>query len=722
MDGQKNYGGIDRFRIIAALLVAAIHTSPLASFDDGADFFLTRVLARVAVPFFFMVTGHFVLVDSPEWNAEKVRRYLKKIAVLYGIAILIYLPVGIYAGHYKGMNAAKALRMLVFDGTFYHLWYFPACIIGVIIVSILNRFLGSRGVTAAAGLLYAIGLFGDSYFGVIRNVPVVSGAYEFGFHIFSYTRNGIFFAPIFLVLGAAAGKRNAITADKRKNVWLYSACLTVSLLLMTAEAFTLRHFKAQRHDSMYLMLIPVMLFLYEILLAWNGKTPKILRTISLWIYILHPAMIIVVRGAARAVHMEKFFVENSLGHYTAVVILSAAASIVVSALQTGLPPVGQTVRYRGGGFARGRAWIELDRKALQHNVTILRSRLPEQCRLMPAVKADAYGHGAVLISRELNRMGVDAFCVACAAEGVELRKAGIQGEILVLGYTHPKQFPQLYRYHLTQTVIDYSYAVQLNRFGKKLRVHIGIDTGMHRLGERSENIDRICRMFEMENLAVDGIFTHLSAADTLQAREREFTGKQVLAFFRVTDELKKRGYKCPRIHMQSSYGVLNYPELAGDYARVGIALYGVLSCREDTQQWKNFLQPVLSLKARVAAVRELYAGETAGYGLQFSADHDMKIAALAIGYADGVPRTLSNGVGEVLIGGRRAPVVGRICMDQMLVDVSGIPDVKAGDTAVLIGKSGEEEISAADLAQWDGTITNEILSRLGARLERVMLA
>ena len=154
---------------------------------------------------------------------------------------------------------------------------------------------------------------------------------------------------------------------------------------------------------------------------------------------------------------------------------------------------------------------------------------------------------------------------------------------------------------------------------------------------------------------------------------------------------------------------------------MGIALYGVLSTREDTKRWEDVLRPVLSLKARVACVRRLCCGETAGYGMAFTAQRDMEIATITVGYGDGLPRNLSGGQGFVLINGRRAPVVGRICMDQTIVDVSGIPDVKAGDVAVLIGKSGDKEISAGDLAGWAGTITNEILSRMGARLERVMV-
>lgn len=369
----------------------------------------------------------------------------------------------------------------------------------------------------------------------------------------------------------------------------------------------------------------------------------------------------------------------------------------------------------------GRAWIELDGAALRHNVRVLRAKLPETCRLMPALKADAYGHGAVLIAKELNSMGINSFCVACAREGVALRKQGIKGEILILGYTHPAEFYLLRRYCLAQTVIDYRYAVLLNRCGRKIHVHIGIDTGMHRLGERSENIDKICGMYRMKNLVIDGIYTHLCADDGLKGYEREYTYQQADKFHQMIEEMKKEGLPISRLHMQSSYSVLNYPELSGDYARVGIALYGLLGTAEDTGRLNGFLEPVLSLKARVALVKKLYAGESAGYGMEFRADHDMEIATITIGYADGFPRALSKGRGTALINGHRAPILGLVCMDQTIVDISGILDVKPGDAAVLIGKSGDKEISACDLAEEAGTITNEILSRLGARLERVVI-
>lgn len=368
-------------------------------------------------------------------------------------------------------------------------------------------------------------------------------------------------------------------------------------------------------------------------------------------------------------------------------------------------------------FQMGRAWIELSMDALRHNVAALRALLPPGCELMPAVKADAYGHGAALIAGELSQLGIRAFCVAAVSEGVALRRQGIQGAILILGYTHPEQFPLLAQYDLTQTVVDYDYAKVLNSYGRPVRVHIGVDTGMRRLGEPCGDISRICEMFRMENLRVEGIFSHLCADDTENADDRAFTLRQGEAFWKLVGELRRHGCVCPKAHILSSYGLLNYPELGGDYARAGIALYGVLSTRADGQRCKADLRPVLSLKTRITSVRELRRGG-AGYGLAFRAARDSRIAALSIGYADGLPRALSCGAGSVLINGLKAPIAGRICMDQTLVDVTDIPDVRAGETATVIGTSGSESVSAYDLAEQTNTITNEVLSRLGARLEK----
>ena len=368
---------------------------------------------------------------------------------------------------------------------------------------------------------------------------------------------------------------------------------------------------------------------------------------------------------------------------------------------------------------KDRAWIELDLNALRHNAATLQSLLPDGCRLMPVLKANAYGHGAVTIAKELQKTGIRCFCVACVSEAVTLRRHGIRGEILILGYTHPEQFSLLRRYRLTQTVVDASYAEVLREYGKRLRVQIGIDTGMHRLGVETDHLDQICDIFAIKNLKVEGAFTHLCTDDTELPEDQAFTLQQAKAFYRVIDELKNKGCVCPKVHLQASYGVLNYPELAGDYARAGIALYGVKSARTDYDRLQPDLRPVLSLKARVSSVREVSVGESAGYGLTFKANRPTRLASLAIGYADGIPRSLSDGTGYVLLNGRRAPIAGRICMDQTLVDITELPSVQAGDTAVLIGRQGTEEISAYELASSTGTITNEILSRLGERLRRV---
>lgn len=366
-----------------------------------------------------------------------------------------------------------------------------------------------------------------------------------------------------------------------------------------------------------------------------------------------------------------------------------------------------------------RAWLEIDRKALEHNVCLFQRLLPDTCQLMPAVKAQAYGLGAVLIAKELNRLGIQAFCVASAEEGMELRKNGIAGEILILGYTAPEQFALLHTYQLTQTVVDFSYAKQLNQSEKPLHVHIAVDTGMHRIGERSEHFEELCAMFQMKQLVVDGIFSHLCVSDGQNASDQAYTRAQAECFQQIVQHLEEKGYACGKKHLLASYGIFSYPEYAWDYARVGVALYGTLSNDADTKTIGKELLPVFSMKARVASVRNLKTGETAGYGRQFVAEKQSRIAVITIGYADGLPRCLSNGVGQVLVQGKKVPIVGRICMDQALVDISELEEdaVKTGDVVTLIGTDGNETLTAADMAEAAGTITNEILSRLGSRLE-----
>lgn len=697
MNERNSYGALDVFRLTAALLVAANHTSPLTVLSPDADFFLTRILARTGVPFFFMVTGQFIGPDclSPRKPAPpRFRRYLGKLLALYGVSILLYLPIGLYAGHYDGLTVLSALRLLVFDGTFYHLWYFPACILGLLLLRLLSRRLGRRGLAAVTGGLYLLGLSGDSYYGLAERIPALAAGVQAGFRLWSYTRNGLFFAPVFLFLGS-------VMAEKPVGRKAALPGLIISFVLMTAEGFSLRYLQWPRHDSMYLFLIPVMVFLYQLLLSVKARPRPALRTASAWLYILHPAFIVAVRAGAKLTGLT-VFMENSVFHYLAVAALSAAAAFAVTASKPRPVPAP----------AKDRAWIELDYDALENNVRFLRSRLPPDCGLMPALKANAYGHGAVAIGRALNAMGIDAFCVATAQEGAELRRGGVKGEILVLGYTRPDRLDLLRRYHLAQTVVDAEYAGALAQYGKRLHVHIAVDTGLGRLGERSENAERIAGMFQIKNLRIDGLFTHLATADG------EFSRRQAQRLFALGEQLRRRGVPCPRTHLLASGGILGLPALGGDFARPGIALYGVLGTAAEAALWGERLRPVLTLKARVACVKSLSPGESAGYDRAFTANRPTKIAVLTIGYADGLPRALSGGKGAALLHGMRAPIAGRVCMDMTLLDVTGIPAVRAGDEAVLIGRDGPLAVTAGDMAAQAGTIPNEILSRLGPRLGR----
>lgn len=708
MSNEKELGGIDYFKVLAAFLVVAIHISPLTSYSITWDFIFTRIICRIAVPYFFMVTGYFLLMPylfKQSEDSRAIYSFVKKTLTLYLLAIIICLPVNIYAKQFSGTDIFDIIRLIVFDGTLYHLWYLPASILGVILVYLASLKFSFKTIFVASIILFTIGLFGDSYYGFIKNTPIISDFYGGMFNIFTYTRNGIFYAPLFLVLGAYLRH-----SERKYSVKVYVAGFIVSLALMIGEGMTLHNLGVQRHDSMYFALLPCMFFLFQITIAVRLNQKQSLRVIATWIYVLHPIVIVLVRGMAKALHMENIFVSNSLIHYASVSIISLLIAVVIEkfyyARKTQLYP-------------KGRAWIEIDRASLKRNVEELSKVMPHGCKLMPVLKANAYGHGAVLVARELNALKIYSFCVATISEAVELRRNNIKGEILILGYTHPEQFSLLKRYGLTQTVVDASYAKELNSYGIKLKVYIKIDTGMHRLGERSSKIESLCSIFECKNLVIRGAYTHLCDASATASNDKAFTKSQEEAFFSCVEALKKLGCICPSAHLQSSYGLLNYPEIKADYIRVGIALYGTLSTYADTENCAVGLKPILSLKARVALVQDLFEGENAGYELAYTAHKNMKIATLSIGYADGVPRSLSCGKGHVLINGSKAPIIGLICMDQMLVDVSDVDNPQAGDVAVVIGKSVEQEITVSELSEASGTIANEFLSRLSNRIVRM---
>lgn len=368
----------------------------------------------------------------------------------------------------------------------------------------------------------------------------------------------------------------------------------------------------------------------------------------------------------------------------------------------------------------GRAWAEIDLKALSYNTSELRAHLKPGCELMAVVKANAYGLGAGMVADRLSGDGVKAFAVATVSEGVELRKHGIEGEILVLGYTRPEDSKFLSDFHLAQLAVDGGYAKALDETGNKIVVHVAVDTGMHRLGIEARNVREIESVFECRNLTVAGVATHLASSDSIRDTDMEATNRQIEKFRATVSALKSSGYDVGKLHIQASYGVINYPDLQYDYARVGIALYGVKSHNGETAT-SPALRPVLSLRAVIAQVRWIDAGETVSYGGAFKAAAPVKLATVCIGYADGIPRQMSGNGGQCIVQGRLVPIVGRICMDLLMVDVTGIESVRPGDIATLIGADGNAEIRCEDFAEVSGTITNDILCRIGSRLPRIYI-
>ena len=364
----------------------------------------------------------------------------------------------------------------------------------------------------------------------------------------------------------------------------------------------------------------------------------------------------------------------------------------------------------------GRSWIEVDLKNLAHNANILRKSLPPGCQLMAVVKANAYGHGDAMICSCLQKNGVNAFAVATIDEGIRLRNHGIRGEILILGYTAAERASELHKYRLCQTLISYEYARTLNAQKIPLMVHLKVDTGMHRLGIPDHDISDIQSVFSFRYLHLCGIYTHLCCSDSLQPDDIAFTQQQIHRFYHLIHSLQKHGQTIPKLHLQSSYGLLNLPALPCDYVRAGIALYGILSSPQDKPLHPLDLHPVLSLKSRVVLIRSIACGDSVGYARTFTATRGSRIGILPIGYADGVPRGLSCGRGWVRIRHYLVPIIGRICMDQLAVDITDAEEVALGDIATLIEPQSDSPLAAPAVAARCGSISNELLCRIGTRL------
>lgn len=368
-----------------------------------------------------------------------------------------------------------------------------------------------------------------------------------------------------------------------------------------------------------------------------------------------------------------------------------------------------------------RTWMEVDLDLLRHNVTVVQSHLPEGLLFIAVIKCDAYGQGAVKIGRCLYDAGIRYFAVACLAEAVQLRQAGIGGEILVLAYTAPEFIDVLLENDLTQTIIDPRHAAAMNeaaeRAGHPLKCHMKLETGMNRIGFRHETpalFESMASAFGHSHLHFTGIFSHFSSADE-DGPGQDYTVEQIKQFEAVTDALSARGIDVGIRHLCNSPGVQGHPEAYFDMVRCGSLLSG-FSIAPCIEPWA--LKPISSIKTIVMSVRHIPAGSPIGYGRTFVTPKGMDVATVAIGYGDGYPRALSR-KGRMMIRGQWAPVLGSVCMDQTMLNVTDIPDVKAGDVATIIGTDGPLSQSAFDLADQCGTAFIEIISRFSPRVQRL---
>ena len=370
-----------------------------------------------------------------------------------------------------------------------------------------------------------------------------------------------------------------------------------------------------------------------------------------------------------------------------------------------------------------RCWVEISRGAAIHNIEAIRNYLGEGIGMLAIVKANCYGHDATLLPKVMEEAGINDFGVACADEGVVLRESGIKGSILVLEYIDRDDWQRAYDNDLIFSISSVDHARRLNEWATennlKIKVEVKVDTGMRRIGVNAECSDRdIAAIYDCSNLLINGTFSHFCCADSFAENDREFTMVQNSRFASFVKRVRELGYETGRCHLSASSGFLNYPEIRYDFVRPGFALYGYYV---GEVEHRFEIEPVLSLKAKVEYVKDVEAGEGISYGRLYYTDRKRRVATVAAGYADGYRRSLT-GKSYVLIHGQKAPVIGRICMDQMMIDVSDIDDVKTEDIVTLIGSDGNEEITVEQVSRWADTIGSDYVTTIPeARIKRYLV-
>ncbi len=362
-----------------------------------------------------------------------------------------------------------------------------------------------------------------------------------------------------------------------------------------------------------------------------------------------------------------------------------------------------------------RTYAAVDLDIIAHNLTELKKKIKKDVLSLAIVKADAYGHGAVGVARAIQDE-VDYFGIAELGEAVELREAGVNKPILVLSYTSPYQYETLVKNELTQTIFNYDDAVALSEAAVKLkkiaRVHIAVDTGMSRIGFfcNGESVETVKRINDLPNIYIEGIFSHYACADCV---ERETTDKQTEVFKSFIAQLENRGMYIPIKHLCNSAGLLSVDEQF-NMVRLGIVMYGLYP-DECVNDGSLNLKPAMKIVSHVSHVKEVPAGSGVSYGHTYFTDKNTRIATVCIGYADGYSRSLSN-KGRVLINGEYAPVIGRVCMDQLMVDVTALSSVEVGDEVVILGADGENAITAEEIAELTDTINYEVVCQFQKRV------
>lgn len=370
-----------------------------------------------------------------------------------------------------------------------------------------------------------------------------------------------------------------------------------------------------------------------------------------------------------------------------------------------------------------RVQANVNLNAIEHNLLEIRRKISENTKLMAIIKADAYGHGAVPLAKAIGDSGrIDCYGVAIIEEAVELREAGITKPILVLGYTPKEQYNLVVAYEVMQTIFQYDMAKALSeeavRQGKTAKIHIKIDTGMSRIGyiDTWDNMDEIKRIKSLDNIEIEGLYSHFAKADET---ERISSQKQLQRFNNFICRLEQEGIIIPVKHMSNSAGIIEYSEADYNLVRCGIATYGIYPSdmvnHEDIR-----LIPAMEIKTHVIYIKEVEPGVGISYGATYVTDKPTKVATIPVGYADGYSRNLSNR-GKVIINGQYAPIIGRICMDQFMVDVTDLKEVKQGDTVTLLGRDGDAYISAEELAEWSHSFAYELVCTVGKRIPRVYI-